>query len=383
MHVPFEPRLRAAALAACGLACAGEAPAPERPPEPRADELARAPAAELSGKEGDVRWQTPAADVWVPAPVGQALHVGDQVQTMEDARASVRLQGAPADIELAPESVLRIPAQEEVRRVRHVSGRLRARLDPAGGTTRLEVRLPPGDLVLEAQPGDDIVESRIEVGAERTDVAMLRGRGVLRRRAAPRVVIEDGDYARLEAGGTLVDRGLDLPAPVVHPPPAFVRTRGAVELAWEPVPGAAGVRATFDPAGAGEALTRDAEGSPGAFRVPSGTYDVSLRALTASGRTGRPSEPVTLRVEVDRTPPPLTLEVPRSGSVVDGPTVPLAGTTDPEASLTVDGHGIAVDASGAFRTERPLPRGVSNLVIRARDDVGNVRVVTRQVVRSR
>ncbi len=369
--------------------CGAEAPVQPAPPPPApvavaADVPTEAEAAaHLAAKQGDVRWQTPSADAWRGAPLGQPFSVGDQVQTMEDATASVRMKGPGADVELAPQTVLRIPPQDDMRRVRHVSGRLRARLDPAEGESRLEVSLPPGDLVLTASPGDDIVDSQIDVDEERTEVAMLRGRGVLRRRDLEPVLIADGEYAQLEEDGALLDRGVDLPAPELEATPPVVRTRGMMRLAWKTVEGAAGYRVTFLPEGDESSVLHETDVPEGTFRVAAGDYRYELRALDALGRAGHPATSSPFRVEVDRVPPPLDLASPRSGVVMEGPVLHVAGTTEPTATLTLDGQSVPVAADGAFDVQRSLPTGVSNLVLRARDDVGNVSVVTRQIVRAR
>jgi hypothetical protein len=389
--VRFGSEPGAALLLALAVGCAG-ADGSEAPPtvtaeppaaEPEAAPEPEPPAASLSERDGDVRWLTPSASAWQNAPLGQPLRVADQVQTMEDSTATVRMDADGALVDLEPLSVLRIPPQEDARRIRHVSGRIRTRLDPEDGPLRLEINLPPGDLVLTTEPGGDTVESRIEVGEDVTEVAMVQGRGVLRRRGRSVLTIEETEYAQLEADGEILDQGVDLPAPEISAAAREIRTRGDVPFAWGGVEGANGYRVRVTPRAGGEPVDRDSEGLSTSVRLRSGAYTWEVRALDAQGRVGRPSSTAELRVEVDRTPPLLEVVAPRPGVAIETPLVQIAGRTEEGVELVIDGRPVPVHPSGSFATERTIPRGLSNLVIRASDDLGNVRVVTRQVVRSR
>jgi uncharacterized protein YfaP (DUF2135 family) len=88
-----------------------------------------------------------------------------------------------------------------------------------------------------------------------------------------------------------------------------------------------------------------------------------------------------LTVEIDRTPPPLELASPRAGVSVASGTVRVAGTAEPGAVVEVNGEPAAVAADGTFSMELAIPRGLTNVVVRAMDAAGNARTVARTVLR--
>jgi hypothetical protein len=88
-----------------------------------------------------------------------------------------------------------------------------------------------------------------------------------------------------------------------------------------------------------------------------------------------------LTVDLDQAAPPLSLDSPAPGATVSGGAVRLAGRTEPGAKLSVQGRELSVGPDGNFSTTIPMPRGLTNLVVAAADDLGNSRVVSRAVLR--
>jgi hypothetical protein len=73
----------------------------------------------------------------------------------------------------------------------------------------------------------------------------------------------------------------------------------------------------------------------------------------------------------DLTPPALTLDAPSDGSSAVSASVRVAGSTEPGASVAVDGYAAAVSAAGTFAIEVPLTPGTNAITVVATDPSGN------------
>lgn len=344
-----------------------------------------AQSASIAELVGDVRVQVASTANWSPGALGQALYAGESVQTMALARATIHFDSTRIVTLMEPRTTLRIPAQvPNVGRLRHLSGHLRARVDADAGVERLEVALPPGELVLHrAETGEaGYVEARIEIGDEIAEIAMLSGRGRLAVGVGPARTIDEAQFIQLSMDGAVVDEGADLPAPAELLQPgadAEILTRGSVQLRWSPVADVDEYEVTLR--GPNENIEQEVSATHMRVALPSGHYDWSVRALTSQGH-GHESSRGHFRVVLDRTPPQVTLRSPTPGEVVQGSAI-VSGQTEPGAVLTINGVRAQVRADGSFRSSTPVRRGLTNIVVVARDSVGNTRTATRSVLRQR
>ena len=87
----------------------------------------------------------------------------------------------------------------------------------------------------------------------------------------------------------------------------------------------------------------------------------------------------TVSVEVDTTPPNLTIISPEDGLVTPEPEVTIVGRTDVGATVTIDGVTVVVAADGLFERTLTLADGTSTVVVRALDQLGNAVVRTRNI----
>lgn len=337
--------------------------------------------ATLHRVHGDVRHRAARSASWAPARIGQSLHPADAVQTMADSRATVRFARDAALAELGPSTTLRIPEQApEVARLTHVSGRLVARVDRPGDR-RLEVELPPGTLVLgDSSASGGVVEARLDVGAERTEIAMVQGHARLDRRGAAPLDISDDHFVALDADGAVLDTGR-LGGSAVSLAPSdgeSVTTRATVRFEWEALDGVSryrlGVRGTD-----GIELSRLVDETHAELALESGSYEWTVRGVV-DGEPLPASPARALVVSIDRSAPVLTLTSPRAGDSVRGPVLVL-GRTEPGARVWVADSPVAVRDDGTFEARHSVPPGLVNVVVRASDALGNSRVVSRSVLR--
>lgn len=349
------------------------------PPNPT--EGATAPIAVIAQVTGDVRWQAASHGSWIGARADQPLSPSDGVQTMSAARATVRFLEGGASVELEPEAMFVVQAHpEHVTRLRHLSGRLVARLDPNTETRRVEVALPPGDFILEQAAGaDEAFEARIDVEGSQTEISMIRGRGRMERESSSAIDIEEATFLTLDADGEILEVGVEgEPVELLDPAAgATVRTRSETSFRW-----AAGdsTRFTLRVAAEGGAPSVVATTEPRAtLELESGRYAWSVRPVTSQG-PGRSSESRTVEVVVDRSPPSLTITVPATNATHRGSTLVARGQTEAGASVEVNGTVATVSSDGSFSVSVSVRPGLNNLVFRAQDDLGNSRVVSRPVL---
>jgi len=90
----------------------------------------------------------------------------------------------------------------------------------------------------------------------------------------------------------------------------------------------------------------------------------------------------TLKVRRDTVAPPLTVDV-ADGFKTKNASIGMNGTTEPNATVTVNGIQVAVDASGRFFTTVQLVLGLNNITLEAKDPAGNVQHVKLSVTRSK
>lgn len=111
---------------------------------------------------------------------------------------------------------------------------------------------------------------------------------------------------------------------------------------------------------------------------PSGTFSVALSlhegadtiSATATDAAGNQAQ-ASVGVTLDTTPPAIVIASPRSGANYTSPTVTVTGTTEPGATLVVDGQAVAVDANGLFSVQLSLSEGTNLITATATDAAGN------------
>ena len=119
-------------------------------------------------------------------------------------------------------------------------------------------------------------------------------------------------------------------------------------------------------------------------RLVEGT-NVITAALRGPGGLGPMSDPIT--VVLDRTAPTFAVTGPKDDRKTTDPSILVTGTSEPGASIDIKNatkgwqDPAVVGPSGSFEKSVPLVDGQNRIVIKATDQAGNVRRITRRVTR--
>jgi len=341
---------------------------------------------------GRVEIQRASDLTWRGAEENMRLAGGDRVRTFSNARAEVAFDDGNA-LRIKPDSLIVIgDLTENVRtKVRTSSVRLLVSSIEAdikksvvqGSQFRLEMPTATAEverarLAVEIRP-----DKRSQVSVYSGQVALDTG--------TQKVQVADRTTVTISALKQITSPERLLPAPRLRAPRAlesFPTASGGAVLAcaWDPVPAArayrleiAGTRFFENPVVAREDLRESAFSAPG---LGPGIYHVRVAAVDVQGRTGEFTEPVPVRVVLDRAPPFVEVQkfvVLQTGR---GREVLVNGRTEPGAAVSIGGSAVSVDGSGYFSAVLKGPvAGQGELEIVARDRAGNVTNL-RQAVRS-
>jgi len=110
------------------------------------------------------------------------------------------------------------------------------------------------------------------------------------------------------------------------------------------------------------------------FLLAEGPHEVKIYYEDEAGN----GNTTTWYFTVDTTPPSLTITSPENGVVplTYDSTLWINGTTDPGASVTINGISVPVDANGTFSYKATLVEGQNIFTVEAKDEVGNTATAT-------
>jgi len=170
----------------------------------------------------------------------------------------------------------------------------------------------------------------------------------------------------------------DLVPPVLeadHPAPGAVLNRSLVEfrgLAADHETGLEGVE--WSPDGLGWQPANGSAQWSFLAELAEGRHAVSVRATDAVGNRAVLAIDLTVKTQIG-----LVLLGPADGLLTRQAGVPVTGTTESNASVRVNGQGVAVIA-GNFSATVPLVEGNNTILVFAADEAGNTATITRTVV---
>jgi len=112
------------------------------------------------------------------------------------------------------------------------------------------------------------------------------------------------------------------------------------------------------------------------FLLTEGLHWVSVSAKDNFGNENT----TTWGFTVDTIPPYLAVVEPPDGLITNNALVVVSGSTEADASLTVNGAPTSVSPNGSFSTFRSLNEGQNIISVEARDPAGNFKTIDRTVI---
>jgi subtilisin family serine protease/uncharacterized protein YfaP (DUF2135 family) len=109
--------------------------------------------------------------------------------------------------------------------------------------------------------------------------------------------------------------------------------------------------------------------------LQNGQNDIFFNVTDLAGNSNSVLRSVTL----DQSQPPLTIQTPIDGDMTNKPYVEVRGSTEPLASLVVNGQFFQVESNGEFEGLIPLVDGDNLVMVKACDPAGNCATDSRNV----
>jgi hypothetical protein len=395
---PEAPRLRKkrAGLALVAVAAvvvavwlrAGRGDAPNEPVTEPVDVAAR-----FTSIAGNVKLRAVGGLEWSSASMNTPLRRNDLLRTYPQSSAEIRFLD-DTRVVVRPDSLITI---EETSR------------DPAANSTAVSWKINEGEINYEtSQRGagsteavtptfrlalDGAAAGTVRVGADkRATIAQRSGSATVETTTGEKTRLSANEGVVVDASGRLGAKQTLPTLPPVTPPGdgsgVVSLAEGApVPLSWPVASGAASYRVVVEETRtAGAVVILDRKGvTENRISVPGlGSGDFSFRVApeTAAGIEGAFSPRVPFRVQrkaaaAAPSAPPPSLRI--DAIEVRGNVVRLAGRTDPDARLTVNGQPVPVQPDGSFRefVTLALKAGEDQIVIRAVNSAGGVTEETR------
>ena len=186
-----------------------------------------------------------------------------------------------------------------------------------------------------------------------------------------------------------------LPSPrLIEPSDNAERFNTDIALTWERVPGAESFLLQFSDEETFSKLLweetvpadkKDAASDSVRAMFPShlgtGTFYWRVSSVSADQLPGPPSSPGYFRVMKDSEPPYLVILSPDQGASFTESFAEISGSTEKDATLSIQDHAVKPDSGGEFRFRCDLSEGENRIVIKAADRAGNVNSLERIISR--
>jgi hypothetical protein len=348
-------------------------------------------AGQLIAAQGKVEIQRANQSVWERAHEKQALYNGDFVKTSSGASAEVLFSDSTV-YRIGPDSLLEV--HREARSGRAGStGEVKIKV----GQVNVYTALNPSSVLTDSARADVERDSRVGVEVaddSTTTVAAYTGRAAVTGHDGQRVDLSSLQAVRAAPGGALGPRRTVPERPVLEVPPANATINldqgNRVDLRWRQAAGAVSFELqvsqsrVFAPANLEFETSRRSTNTAVLKISRKGTYYWRVASLGADNVRSEWSDPRAFkayagaRVEVlaDSTAPPLDVAKPTQM----GNLIIVQGSTEPGATVTINGETVEVGGDGSFRKTLALNReGLNTIVIRATDPAGNTTEDRKQV----
>ena len=341
------------------------------------DKRVRAISALLTQKKGKVQSKSQEQTVWFDAEKDQELKEKERIRTLENSGGEISLVDG-SRLNLGANALAVIEAMKQ---------------DVVKNTQTSNVVLLQGDVLayLSAQSKKNAVN--VSTPGVETDIRSRNFRATRDEKNTSRFANYDGEIDVKASGasvtikqneGTVIAEGQKpsrpkslLPAPqIVIPTDGSKYFRAYLDCQWKKVENAVAYRVeiagnhNFSPLIA----TVDVRGQETwRWEAPgNGIYFLRIESVDKENLVGPSTEPVEFYIEVDNTPPFLSIETPRDFETTFTGLVRVSGQSENKARVLIDGDSVQVGKDGRFSTEIKIKSETHRLLIKAIDQAGNV-----------
>ncbi len=346
----------------------------------------RSVSAILARKQGTVQSRKPREPVWTAAVVKQDLVEQERLRTLAASRAGVLFVDG-SEIRMDENSLAVIGEMKE-NIVRHsltvdvmvLRGDILAQLSSLSGQKQFSVTAPGVNTRVRSTRFRTLRDA-----AQATRIANYDGEIDVEARER-RVTIRKDEGTKVERGRPPTPPRKLLPPPTVTAPlNDQVLFTPDVGFRWRPVEKARLYVLEISADRSFAAPVHIAQTHETAYRWQAnrkGIYYYRIHTIDDDRFPGPFSEPAAFFVNIDLTPPYLTVRTPEEGAAptdCDGGAVRVRGTVETTATVEINGATVRTDAAGGFDHPLSLSPGANTITVTAADPAGNRTTVVREV----
>lgn len=342
----------------------------------------RAAEAIVSDVQGRVEGRTPVEPQWSNRRLNDVLVEFERLRTLSSSTTQITFRDL-SRLRLNPNSNATIQ---------------RMRTDPLTGGEVTKVSLVNGDFYALLNQLSEKTQFEIEVpGVETTtnsaDFWIKNDASGARfvNYDSPQLEVSTGDSTILvgeNEGVVLTSQGAErtevLNAPrLTSPRPGYVSYDDVSLLAWDAFEGAEGywLEIARDPGFNQMQVSEWGLRDTGfAASLPPDQYHWRVAALDRLGLPGEWSTERDFVVRTDTTPPFLTVLAPNDNAITDERSISFIGSSEPDATVTLNGQAVGLDTDGSFAVDVALTPGPNGVLLTATDLAGNETTRARTIV---
>lgn len=343
----------------------------------------RSVSATLKQKEGSVQSRKPDQSVWTEAVLEQLLSEQERVRTLAASLAGILFVDG-SRISLSEHSLAVIGTMKEnlIKRsfqanVTVLEGDLLAHLSALGGRKEFTINTPGVETTIRSRKfrtsRDEAQATRIANYDGEIDVEANQGK----------VTLKKDEGTKVEQGKRPETPKKLLPPPVmIRPTPGQTVFTTDLVFEWEAQEQARAYQLEISASRNFETLLENKRLTAAQYvwRAPQkGVYYYRLYAVDQDDLIGPYSEPFGVYVDLDTTPPFLTVQMPADGFVSVSADVTVEGTVEQGALLTINATPVAYDDEGAFTSPITLNVGENLLTVIATDAAQNTTTIQRRI----
>jgi hypothetical protein len=339
--------------------------------------------AELTDRRGTVESRKPVEPVWKEAPLQVKLIESEMIRTLSSSFAEITFhdesrirlnENSQAVIQKMREDLL---AKKKESSVSLVAGNAFALLASNQKKKNFDFVIPGVSTKVNSK------NFWVQKDEQTTKIANYEGEIALTAQGAT-VVVGENQGSLVKANQKPTAPTLLLPSPsLVSPENNATFFDRQINFKWEAVANAVSywLEISRDKSFTNVVFNNNAAQSNSfvAALPGEGSYYWRVAANDANGFPSRFSERGFFNIARDTTAPFLQLSTPEDGAILRESFARLAGSTEKDAALSLNGVAVKVSSDGAYELAHLLKDGMNEILLEAKDSAGNVNRIRRTV----